>query len=282
MKSILGCRLWWVEKKKESFIYMKERIWGKLQGWKEKLLSQAGREVLLKAIMQAIPTFAMSCFQLPMNLCHEIKVMIKKKKKIWGQRGERQKIHQKILESLCLPKNEGGMGFKELRKFNDAMLAKQVWQLVHDKESLFYRVFKAKFFPSDDIFSAQVKLGILKTRYLIAEGARYRVGNGQTIRIYQDRWLPGDGLGKVISPPSLLSADARVANIIDADLGWWNVYLLERVFLLFEAQKIKSIPLCLIPQEDTLVWPKTKDGQYSVKLGYQLLCAKEFSGSATG
>ena len=79
MKSILGCQLWWVEKKKESFIYIKERIWEKLQGLKEKLLSQAGREVLLKAIVQAIPTFAMSCFQLPMNLCHEIEVMTKKK-----------------------------------------------------------------------------------------------------------------------------------------------------------------------------------------------------------
>ena len=63
-------------KKKKSFIYIKERIWGKLQGWKEKLLSQVGREVLLKAIVQAIPTFAMSCFQLPVNLCHEIEVMI--------------------------------------------------------------------------------------------------------------------------------------------------------------------------------------------------------------
>ena len=59
-------------KKEEIFIYIKERIWGKLQGWKEKLLSQDGREVLLKAIVQAIPTFAMSCFQLPMSLCHEI------------------------------------------------------------------------------------------------------------------------------------------------------------------------------------------------------------------
>ena len=135
-----------------------------------------------------------------------------------------------------MPKNEGGMGFKELRKFNEAMLAKQVWWLVHDKKSLFYRVCKAKFFPSGDIFSAHVKTGsyawrsILKARHLITEGARYRVGNGQTVRIYQDYWLPGDGSGKVISPPSLLPADARVADIIDADSGWWNSYLLERAF----------------------------------------------------
>ena len=64
-------------KKKESLVYIKERIWGKLQGWKEKLLSQAGREVLLKAVVQAIPTFAMGCFKLPLSLCHDIEVMIK-------------------------------------------------------------------------------------------------------------------------------------------------------------------------------------------------------------
>ena len=36
--------------KKQSFIYLKERVWKKLQGWKEKLLFQAGREVLIKSI----------------------------------------------------------------------------------------------------------------------------------------------------------------------------------------------------------------------------------------
>ena len=54
--------------KKASLNYIKERVWAKLQGWKEKLLSQAGREVLLKAVVQAIPTFAMTCFKLPVGL----------------------------------------------------------------------------------------------------------------------------------------------------------------------------------------------------------------------
>ena len=58
----------------------------------------------------------------------------------------------------------------------------------------------------------------------------------------------------------MLFVDVKVENLIDADSGWWNVYLLERCFLPFEAHKIKSIPLCLTPKEETLIWPKSKDG----------------------
>ena len=201
--------------KKESLIFIKERIWGKLQGWKEKLLSQAGREVLLKAIVQAIPTFAMSCFRLPVSLCHDIEVMIKKK--IWGQRGDRRKIHWKRWETLCLPKCKGGMGFKELKKFNEAMLAKQVWRLIHDKESLFYRVFKVKFFPTGDVFDAKIKLSsyarrsILGARKVIAEGAKWRIGNDCRTRIYHDNWLPGEDRGRIISPRTDLPDDVVVS-----------------------------------------------------------------------
>ena len=78
-------------KKKASFNFIKERVWRKLQGWEEKLLSQAGREVLIKAEVQAIPTYTMSCFKLPIGLCNELESLIRKF--WWGQRGDRQKIH---------------------------------------------------------------------------------------------------------------------------------------------------------------------------------------------
>ena len=64
--------------KKASFNYIKERVWRKLPGWEGKLLSQAGREVLIKTVIQAIPMYAMGCFKLPVGLCNEIEVMIRK------------------------------------------------------------------------------------------------------------------------------------------------------------------------------------------------------------
>ena len=66
------------KEKKESFNYIKEKVWWKLQGWEAKLLSQARREVLLKAIIQAIPIYTMGCFKLPLSLCNEIETLIKK------------------------------------------------------------------------------------------------------------------------------------------------------------------------------------------------------------
>ena len=262
-------------KKKASLNFIKDRVWGKLQGWKEKLLSQAGKEVLLKVVIQAIPTFAMSCFRLLIGLCQDIEMLIRKF--WWDQRGDRRKIHWTKWEVLCHPKSEGGLGFKDLCKFNKVMLAKQVWRLIHDKESLFYKVFKAKYFPNCSIFEAKSSTGsfawksILWSRDLIEKGSFWRIGNGKSVKIFKDAWLPSPD-GRINSPTLYLSPESTVDSLINVALSWWNINLIDLCFYPLEATLIKSLPLCSIPLPDTLVWRAEKSGCYLVKSGYKLLC----------
>ena len=70
--------------KKQVFAILKERIGQKLAGWKGKLLSISGKEILIKAVALAIPTYTMSCFLLPQGLCDDMERMMKNF--WWGQR----------------------------------------------------------------------------------------------------------------------------------------------------------------------------------------------------
>ena len=89
-KKYLGLPLIIGKSKVEIFTEIKERVERKLSGWKEKLLSMGGREILIKAVAQAIPTYTMSCFQIPKSLCDEIEAMMRKF--WWGQRDQESKI----------------------------------------------------------------------------------------------------------------------------------------------------------------------------------------------
>jgi hypothetical protein len=144
--------------KAKEFEYLKERIWLKIQGWKEKLLSKAGKELLIKVITQAIPTYAMSCFDLTKSLCDEISAMICRY--WWSQQDKKNRCHWIGWEKMTRTKQDGGMGFRELHIFNLAMLARQSWRMLQNPSSLCAVVLKALYFPDASILQAKAQKGM--------------------------------------------------------------------------------------------------------------------------
>ncbi|KAL0404334.1 UNVERIFIED_CONTAM: hypothetical protein Sradi_2074200 [Sesamum radiatum] len=101
------------------FTALKDRIWRRIQGWHEKSLSQAGKAVLIQAVVQAIPSYDMSCFRLPKTLLQEFQALAAN---FFWHNGEKRKIHWLSWDRLCSSKLDGGLGFQNLEAFNLALL----------------------------------------------------------------------------------------------------------------------------------------------------------------
>ncbi|KAL0393391.1 UNVERIFIED_CONTAM: putative mitochondrial protein [Sesamum latifolium] len=104
-------------------------------------------------VVQAIPSYAMSCFLLPKTLLKKFQSLAAD---FFWHDGDRRRIHWLAWDKMCLSKLDGGLGFCKLEAFNLALLAKQLWRLLTRPNCLVSKVLKAKYFPRNHLFDAQV------------------------------------------------------------------------------------------------------------------------------
>ena len=238
-------------------------------------MSSAGKEILIKSVAQAIPLYTMQTFLLPKTFCDELNQLVAQF--WWGSEAGKRRIHWMKWQTLCKPKSEGGLGFKDLYAFNLALLAKQGWRLIQFPNSLVARIFKAKYYPSTDFMQAHVSSNssycwrsVAASRMIIQRGARWRVGDGLSIRIWGDSWLPRENLFKVLSPiPARVHPSFTVRSLMVDNSGLrWNSSLLQSWFMEEEVRLILGIPLSMFSPVDSMIWTKESKGEFTTKSAY--------------
>jgi hypothetical protein len=188
----------------------------------------------VKVVAQAIPLYAMSCFDLTKGLCDELSMMIGRY--WWSQQDKVHKIHWLSWEKLTRSKKKGGLGFRDLHLFNQAMLARQAWRLLTRLDTLCGQVLKDKYFPNKNILQCITQDGIsyswrsiLWGTELLKEGIIWRIGNGSLVNIWSDPWLPR-GVTRRPAMPKGRSLLSRVSDLIDPNTYAWDEQLVYDTF----------------------------------------------------
>ena len=99
-----------------------DKIKSRLSKWKGRLLSMAGRVCLIKSVISALPLYYFSFFKAPTVVCNTIRRI--QSNFLWGWGSEGRKITWLNWKKVCSPVQVGGLGIKDIRCFNDALLAK--------------------------------------------------------------------------------------------------------------------------------------------------------------
>ncbi|XP_023879643.1 uncharacterized mitochondrial protein AtMg00310-like [Quercus suber] len=195
----------------------------------------------------------------------------------WGQANKERKLAWLSWKKLCMPKDRGGLGFRDLKLFNIALLAKQGWRLQTNTSSLFCRVFRAKYFPLGSF--VDVYLGrnpsyawrsLMVAQGVVQNGRRWQVGDGGNIRVWCDKWVPRSSTYMVVTPKKPNSQVALFKDLINIEAFEWDVGLVKQCFNAEDASAILGIPLSLTGRRNRLICGTNNSGKFSVKSAYAL------------
>ena len=148
-----------------------------------------------------------------------------------------KKIHWLRWSELTQAKVKGGMGFRDIKLFNLALLGKQSWRLMENPDSLFARFLKGRYYPNDTIPTATQKKhasqtwrAILAGRDVLRKGLIRRIGDGQHIDIWNDKWIPDYGHMQPITKAEGVVYQ-HVAELINEGEKSWNKEGIKGCFL---------------------------------------------------
>jgi len=176
----------------------------KLARWKQRHISLGGRVTLINAVLTTLPIYFFSFFRVPSNIIE--KLINIQRRFLWGGGLEQKRIAWVNWETICLPKDKGRLGIKDLRKFNTTLLAKWRWEIFQHEGKGWTRILASKYGgwrqldeqrSSSYYFHWWKDLKLLNQQQHTAEiksHIQWKVGCGDKIKFWEDTWTNEDRL----------------------------------------------------------------------------------------
>ncbi|XP_059460221.1 uncharacterized protein LOC132189495 [Corylus avellana] len=278
----LGLPILMGNSKKRAFQGIIDKVHSRIDGWRAKTLSQAGRLVLIKSVAAALPSYAMSSFLLPISTSTDLDRIFKKF--WWGFPPKKARnLSLKAWDSICFPKELGGLGIRKMREVNLALISKLGWKLLSNADSMWVAQLRGKYLhsstflsPSPHSSSSWLWQGIIKSLPFISQGACHRIHSSSSLPIWSSSWIPTlpsftpSPSSFLVSPfPNLIVSDLFLQNLNSPHLSW-NFPL---VYHLFDSSSVMEIAKISIYPATTekFIWTPSSNGLFSTKSAYKLI-----------
>ncbi|KAJ9536731.1 hypothetical protein OSB04_un000116 [Centaurea solstitialis] len=263
--------------KASDFGNLVSKVKMKLHNWKAKFLSFGGRKQLIISVLQSMQLYWMAVFVFPSCIIHELEACFRDF--LWSQ-GEQAKGRCKVAwHLLCKPKEAGGLGFRKLTTWNRALIAKQLWDIVANRNTLWVMWIKRNILRDSHFWTARKRsywswtfAKMMNLRTEIRRFVSVRIGNGLNTNAWEDKWCSCGPLSAFV-PYRFIHAqsfqpNSNVRTIIETFQGAWPNDWLMRYPVLYT----DPLPLVDDALEDSVVWDTNNgDGTFSVKRAYDSL-----------
>ena len=256
---------------------IEDRFEKKLASWVGKLLSYGDRLILINSVLTSLPMFMLSFFEVPKGVRKRMDFF--RSRFFWQSDGHKRKYRLTRWNIICRPKDQGGLGIEDLESKNKSLLCKWlfklmsedgVWhELIHNKYLHSKSLSQIKVQPSDSPFWK----GLMKVKDDFFVRGSFNIGNGESIRFWEDTWLGDKPLS--CQYPSLYNIvhrkEVSVASVLrnapPPNISFRRALTGDRWDKwLHLVNRLMVIQLTADP--DTFSWGLTTSGKFTVKSMY--------------
>ena len=247
-----------------------DKIMARIQSWTSSSLSFAGRLQLISSVLYSIQTYWCTMFIIPKFTCYKIEQIFSGF--LWSGKDVNARRAKVGWKTLCLPKEEGGLGLRRIKDWNDASIMKHIWNLFYRKDSIWVAWVREVLLRQGSIWISKTPSRcswswrkILQLRDRVRPYIRHKVWNGVGTFLWHDFWNPLGPIlplfGERILYDSAIHRNASVVDVMDGTRWNWPVTVSADLLAL---KNSCADYLLDTSREDVISWTQSPIGVFTI------------------